>query len=76
MAISFFAPDISYENGHPGASALEFVNSGVEALKKNPWGRWCAYRHTRAKAGGGYQVAYLITQTNMYAAAWGRCASG
>ncbi|MCQ6956675.1 S9 family peptidase [Mucilaginibacter aquariorum] len=64
-----FAPDISYETGHPGASAVEFVNSGVEALKKNPWvdGNHIGIQ---GQSWGGYQVAYLITQTNMYAAAW------
>jgi dipeptidyl aminopeptidase/acylaminoacyl peptidase len=64
-----FAPDISYENGHPGASAVEFVNSGVEALKKNPWVD-AAHIGIQGQSWGGYQVAYLITQTNMYAAAW------
>jgi dipeptidyl aminopeptidase/acylaminoacyl peptidase len=64
-----FAPDISYETGHPGASAVEFVNSGVESLKKNPWvdGNHIGIQ---GQSWGGYQVAYLITQTNMYAAAW------
>jgi dipeptidyl aminopeptidase/acylaminoacyl peptidase len=64
-----FAPDISYENGHPGASAVEFVNSGVEALKKNSWvdGKHIGIQ---GQSWGGYQVAYLITQNNMYAAAW------
>jgi len=64
-----FAPDISYQTGHPGASAVEFVNSGVEALKKNPWvdGKHIGIQ---GQSWGGYQVAYLITQTNMYAAAW------
>lgn len=64
-----FAPDISYETGHPGASAVEFVNSGVEALKKNAWVDG-AHIGTQGQSWGGYQVAYLITQTNMYAAAW------
>jgi dipeptidyl aminopeptidase/acylaminoacyl peptidase len=64
-----FAPDISYETGHPGASAVEFINSGVEALKKNPWvdGNHIGIQ---GQSWGGYQVAFLITQTNMYAAAW------
>ncbi|MBK0379430.1 alpha/beta hydrolase family protein [Mucilaginibacter segetis] len=64
-----FAPDISYENGHPGASAVEYVNSGMEALKKNAWvdGN---HMGIQGQSWGGYQVAYLITQTNMYAAAW------
>ncbi|MDB5131421.1 MAG: peptidase [Mucilaginibacter sp.] len=64
-----FAPDISYEAGHPGGSAVEFVNSGVEALKKNPWVDG-AHLGIQGQSWGGYQVAYLITQTNMYAAAW------
>jgi dipeptidyl aminopeptidase/acylaminoacyl peptidase len=64
-----FAPDISYEIGHPGASAVEFVNSGVEALKKNSWVDG-EHMGIQGQSWGGYQVAYLITQTNMYAAAW------
>ncbi|WP_158827907.1 S9 family peptidase [Mucilaginibacter lacusdianchii] len=64
-----FAPDISYERGEPGQSAVEFINSGVEALKKNAWvdGQHIGIQ---GQSWGGYQVAYLITQTNMYAAAW------
>ena len=64
-----FTPDISYEIGHPGQSAVEFVNSGVEALKKNSWvdGKHIGIQ---GQSWGGYQVAYLITQTDMYAAAW------
>jgi dipeptidyl aminopeptidase/acylaminoacyl peptidase len=64
-----FAPDISYQTGHPGASAVEFINSGVEALKKNTWVDG-AHIGIQGQSWGGYQVAYLITQTNMYAAAW------
>lgn len=64
-----FAPDISYQTGHPGASAVEFINSGVEALKKNQWVDG-AHIGIQGQSWGGYQVAYLITQTNMYAAAW------
>lgn len=64
-----FAPDISYEAGHPGASAVEYVNSGVEALKKNAWVD-AAHIGIQGQSWGGYQVAYLITQTDMYAAAW------
>ena len=64
-----FTPDISYETGHPGKSAVEYVNSGVEYLKKNPWvdGK---HLGIQGQSWGGYQVAYLITATNMYAAAW------
>jgi dienelactone hydrolase len=64
-----FTPDISYETGHPGQSAVEFVNSGVEMLKKNSWVDG-AHIGIQGQSWGGYQVAYLITATNMYAAAW------
>jgi dipeptidyl aminopeptidase/acylaminoacyl peptidase len=64
-----FTPDISYETGHPGKSAVEYVNSGVQALTKNAW---VDSKHLgiQGQSWGGYQVAYLITATNMYAAAW------
>jgi dipeptidyl aminopeptidase/acylaminoacyl peptidase len=64
-----FAPDISYETGYPGKSAVEFVNSGVESLKKNSWVD-ANKIGLQGQSWGGYQVSYLITQTNMYAAAW------
>jgi len=64
-----FAPDISYEQGYPGRSAEEFINSGVEALKKNTWVDGSKIG-IQGQSWGGYQVAHLITRTNMYAAAW------
>lgn len=64
-----FMPDISYETGHPGKSAEEFINSGVESLKKNAWVDG-AKIGIQGQSWGGYQVAHLITRTNMYAAAW------
>lgn len=64
-----FAPDISYENGQPGQSAVEYINSGVEYLKKNSWLDGSKIG-IQGQSWGGYQVAYLITQNNMYAAAW------
>ena len=64
-----FAPDISYENGYPGRSAEEFINSGVEALKVNSWVDGSKIG-IQGQSWGGYQVAHLITRTNMYAAAW------
>lgn len=64
-----FAPDISYEIGHPGKSAEEFINSGVESLKKNSWVDGTKIG-IQGQSWGGYQVAHLITATNMYAAAW------
>ncbi|MCJ0743038.1 S9 family peptidase [Pedobacter montanisoli] len=64
-----FTPDISYETGHPGKSAEEFINSGVEYLKKNAWVDGSKIG-IQGQSWGGYQVAHLITATNMYAAAW------
>jgi dipeptidyl aminopeptidase/acylaminoacyl peptidase len=64
-----FAPDISYESGYPGKSAEEFINSGVEFLKKNSWVDGTKIG-IQGQSWGGYQVAHLITRTNMYAAAW------
>jgi len=64
-----FTPDISYETGYPGKSAEEFINSGVEHLKKNAWVDGTKIG-IQGQSWGGYQVAHLITVTNMYAAAW------
>lgn len=64
-----FAPDISYETGYPGRSAEEFINSGVETLKQNSWVDGTKIG-IQGQSWGGYQVAHLITKTNMYAAAW------
>ncbi len=64
-----FTPDISYEIGYPGKSAEEFINSGVESLKKNSWVDGSKIG-IQGQSWGGYQVAHLITVTNMYAAAW------
>ena len=64
-----FAPDISYEKGYPGKSAEEFINSGVESLKKNAWVDGTKIG-IQGQSWGGYQVAHLITRTNMYTAAW------
>jgi len=63
-----FTPDIQYTDGHPGKSAYNSIVSGVEELAKNPW----IDKDNMAIQGqswGGYQVAYLITQTNMFKAA-------
>jgi dipeptidyl aminopeptidase/acylaminoacyl peptidase len=64
-----FTPDISYTVGEPGPSAVEYVNSGVENLQKNAWVDG-AHIGLQGQSWGGYQVAYLITQTPKYAAAW------
>lgn len=64
-----FTPDISYTDGFPGESAMEYINSGVEKLKQNSWVDG-AKVGVQGQSWGGYQVAYLIAHTDMYAAAW------
>lgn len=64
-----FTPDISYVDGFPGESAMEYINSGVEKLKQNSWVDGSKIG-IQGQSWGGYQVAYLIAHTDMYAAAW------
>ncbi|MDQ1160772.1 dipeptidyl aminopeptidase/acylaminoacyl peptidase [Chryseobacterium sp. SORGH_AS 447] len=64
-----FTPDISYTDGQPGESAMEYINSGVETLKQNPWVDGTKIG-IQGQSWGGYQVAYLIAHTDMYTAAW------
>lgn len=65
-----FVPDITYVIGYPGESCYNDVVSGTYAMLE---------RHDfidRTKLGldgqswGGYQIAYLITQTDLYACAF------
>jgi len=63
-----FEPDIHYETGHPGQSAMKSIVPGVQMLiakgfvdpKK---------MGLQGQSWGGYQTAYMITQTHMFAAA-------
>ncbi len=64
-----FAPDIHYTDGHPGKSAEEYINSGMKYLAQNPWVD-SSKMAIQGQSWGGYQVAHLITRTDMYAAAW------
>lgn len=64
-----FVPDIVYPlDGMPGEAAYNCVVSGAESLKQYPWidGQRMAIQ---GQSWGGYQVAYLITRTNMFRAA-------
>lgn len=60
-----FIPDITYETGYPGEGAYNSIVSGALSLAEKPW-------INREKMGlqgqswGGYQVAYLVTQTNIF----------
>ncbi len=63
-----FEPDIPYEIGYPGPSAMKAIVSGVEALLARPYVDRNALG-IQGHSWGGYQTAYLITQTHMFKAA-------
>ncbi|WP_205504267.1 alpha/beta hydrolase family protein [Rufibacter psychrotolerans] len=63
-----FVPDIVYKDGYPGESAYHSIIPGVQRLvakgfvdEKN--------MALQGQSWGGYQVAYLVTRTNMFKAA-------
>ena len=63
-----FTPDINYTVGQPGQDAYDAVVSGAEKLAENSW----IDKDNMAIQGqswGGYQVAYLVTKTDMFKAA-------
>jgi dipeptidyl aminopeptidase/acylaminoacyl peptidase len=64
-----FVPDIWYTNGHPGKSAYDYIVSGTRALIKKGFIDSTKIG-LQGQSWGGYQIAYLITQTNLYKAAW------
>ncbi|BAV04598.1 Prolyl oligopeptidase family protein [Filimonas lacunae] len=64
-----FVPDIWYTNGHPGQSAYDYIVSGTRALIKEGFIDSTKIG-LQGQSWGGYQTAYLITRTNLYAAAW------
>ena len=63
-----FVPDIAYQIGYPGQSAFDDIVSGVLALTEKPYINKDKIG-IQGQSWGGYQVAYLITRTNMFAAA-------
>jgi dienelactone hydrolase len=64
-----FVPDIWYTKGHPGKSAYDYIVSGTRALIKKGFVDSTKIG-LQGQSWGGYQTAYLITQTNLFAAAW------
>ena len=64
-----FVPDIWYTTGHPGKSAYDYIISGVRALVRKGFVD-STKMGLQGQSWGGYQTAYLITKTNMFAAAW------
>ncbi len=63
-----FIPDVHYRVGYPGESALDCVVSGVLSVLEKGFvdpERVGVQGHSW----GGYQIAYLVTQTDIFAAA-------
>lgn len=63
-----FIPDIPYEIGHPGESAIDAVIPGVLSVVTK------GFIDTdkigvQGHSWGGYQIAHMITRTNLFAAA-------
>ena len=61
-------PDIEYDTGYPGKDALKCVLPGIQMLIRegfiDP-----ARIGIQGHSWGGYQIAYMVTQTNIFAAA-------
>ena len=64
-----FVPDIWYKKGFPGQSAYDYIVSGTKAMIQKGFVDSTKIG-LQGQSWGGYQIAYLITKTNMYAAAW------
>lgn len=71
-----FVPDIyygkpgsgQYLDGNPGECAMRSIMPGVDMLCRNPWVD-SAHMAIQGQSWGGYQVAYMITKTDRFAAA-------
>ena len=62
-------PDMYYKmDGHPGRDGLESVLSAADEVCRNPWADE-KHMGIQGQSWGGYQVAYIITQTDRFAAA-------
>jgi dienelactone hydrolase len=64
-----FVPDIWYKTGYPGQSAYDYIVSGTRALVAKGYVD-STKLGLQGQSWGGYQIAHLITRTNLYAAAW------
>ena len=64
-----FVPDIWYTRGYPGQSAYDYILSGTRAMIQKGFIDSTKVG-LQGQSWGGYQIAYLITKTKLYAAAW------
>ena len=62
-----FEPDIVYEIGKPGSSALDCVTSGVKKVIELGYAD-PAHIGIQGHSWGGYETSYILTQTDMFAA--------
>ncbi len=62
-----FEPDIVYEVGKPGSSALDCVTAGVDKVIAMGYAD-PAHIGLQGHSWGGYESSYILTQTNMFAA--------
>jgi dipeptidyl aminopeptidase/acylaminoacyl peptidase len=62
-----FLPDIAYKVGYPGQSALKCVLPGVQAVVDRGFVDEKAIG-IQGHSWGGYQIAYMVTQTNRFKA--------
>ena len=60
-------PDIEYDTGYPGQDALKCVLPGIQMLVREGFIDPEAIG-IQGHSWGGYQIAYMITQTNIFAA--------
>ncbi|MEO7085408.1 MAG: prolyl oligopeptidase family serine peptidase [Gemmatimonadaceae bacterium] len=62
-----FEPDIVYETGKPGSSALDCVTSGVKKVIEMGY---ADPKHIgiQGHSWGGYETSYILTRSNMFAA--------
>lgn len=63
-----FMPDIVYTIGYPGQSALKCVLPGIQAVVDQGFVKEDAIG-IQGHSWGGYQIAYMVTQTNRFRAA-------
>ncbi len=64
-----FVPDITYREGFPGESAYDAIVSGTKAMTERYPFIDRDKMGLQGQSWGGYQIAFLITRTNLYAAA-------
>ncbi|MCX2739829.1 alpha/beta hydrolase family protein [Pontibacter anaerobius] len=63
-----FVPDIVYKDGYPGESAMDCIIPGVQLLVQQGFVD-DKNMALQGQSWGGYQIAYMVTRTNLFKAA-------